>query len=115
MLGILLVSMFMYHVCAWSPGQKRAPDPLELELYIAAKWALGMEPLQGHPILFTTEPFLQPHQLLFYMAHGHTPRMAPHREMGPPILVMNQRKFPHGKCPHNLMGAISQLRFPLLM
>lgn len=43
--------------------QKRVSDPLELELgFSASMWVQGTKtgPLEEHPVIFTTEPSLQP-------------------------------------------------------
>jgi hypothetical protein len=45
-------------VCSASEGQKRALDPLELELEVCECWELNSGPLQEQPVLLIAKPSL---------------------------------------------------------
>ena len=64
---VFSMCMYVHHMCACDQrGQKRASDPLKLELQKVCElpcecWKLNLGPVQEQPVLLTTELFLQDH------------------------------------------------------
>ena len=48
------------HACSAHGSQKRALDPVELEVP-RRSWELNLDPLEEQPVVLTAEPSLQPH------------------------------------------------------
>jgi hypothetical protein len=56
--------------CSAHGGQKRASDPLKLELQIIVSgrcWETNLGPLEEQQVFLTTELFLQPPSVIFNM------------------------------------------------
>ena len=65
------------HVCSTCRGHKRAPEPLELELWAASGcWELNLGPLQEQQLPLTTGLTLQPSVLLWRLPTCHRKQQA---------------------------------------